>query len=316
MTLDVRRLSEALGTYADELEVSSSEVDRKQRELHRRLEGSRRSRRTGLLRAAAAVLLLVAAAVAGTVWWRSPHTTVPATPSGVGSMTGLWRYVNQSWTTLRIVLPDGSFTEYSTMTRFVPHSSGDQGRRLTKDGQRILIDNADAQGRPCRSSQTILAESEGRLTLGPLTYDGAGCLDSAGSGLEATMTRFLPTSSAGNLPATTEGPTMPVTDPVQLDGLWLLQGTSLLLAVDDIGGPAAYFIDRDGDLHVAPDVEGALTVGPDGVLGLEAAGCQTTVLRRSEVRGQPPSQTLTTVVDADPCNRFEGRQTLTWIRIL
>ena len=42
MSLDVRRLSEALSTYADEVDVSVSELDRKQRELHQRLDQSRR----------------------------------------------------------------------------------------------------------------------------------------------------------------------------------------------------------------------------------------------------------------------------------
>lgn len=315
MSLDVRRLSEALSTYADELDVSIPELERKQRELHQRLDHRRRSRRSGVLRAAVAFLLLIAVAVAGTLWWRRPSAPVPAAPLGVGSMTGLWSYVNQSWATLIVVRPDGTLTEYSSMTPLVRHSSSDEGRRLTNDGQQILVDSTDAQGRPCRRTQTIVTQSEGRISLGPMTFTGSGCLES--SGLAATMTRLSPASPASqDLPVETIGPAMTVTDPVQLDGLWLLQGTSLVLAVDEIGGPAAYAIDGDGDLQPAPDAQGSLSVGPDGVLLLDSAGCATTVLRRSEVRGQSAPQTLTTVVDSDPCNQFHGRQTLTWIRIL
>jgi hypothetical protein len=314
MSLDVRRLSEALGAYADELDVSLADVERKQRELHRRLERSRRSRIHGIQRAAVAILLLLAVAVAATLWWRRPVSIAPAGPQGAASMSGLWNYANQSSSTLQVVRPDGALTEYSTLAPLVRHSSSDQGRCLRNDGKQILVDSTDAQGRHCRSTQPILAQSEGLLTLGPQTFVGSGCLES--SGLAATMTRVSPTSPAAqDLPLATEGATMPVTDPVQLDGLWLLQGTSLVLAVDEIGGPAAYLIDGDGDLEPAPDAEGALTVGPDGVLELESAGCPTTVLRRSEVRGQRAPETLTTVVDSDPCNRFGGRQTLTWVRV-
>ena len=63
------------------------------------------------------------------------------------------------------------------------------------------------------------------MALGPLTFEGAGCLDS--SGLAATMTRLSPASPAAeDLPVQTEGPIMPVTDPVQLEGLWLLRGAA------------------------------------------------------------------------------------------
>ena len=76
---------------------------------------------------------------------------------------------------------------------------------------------------------------------------------------------------------------MPVTDPVQLDGLWLLRGTSLLLAVDQRGGPAAYVMDDDGDLQPAPDAEGRLSVAPNGVIVLDSAGWRQH--RPSTVRG-------------------------------
>jgi hypothetical protein len=315
MSLDVRRLSEALSAYADEVDVSVSELDRKQRELHQRLGQSRSPSRAGMALAVAAILLLMAVAVAGTLWAFRPDTTVPSGTHAAGSLTGLWSYVNESWGTLLVVRPDGTYTEYSSMAPLVRHSAGDQGRRITNDGQRIVVDSTDPQRQPCRSTQSILTQSEGQMALGPLSFEGAGCLYS--SGLAATMTRLSPASPAAeDLPVQTEGPIMPVTDPVQLEGLWLLRGTSLLLAVDQIAGPAAYVMDDDGDLQPAPDAEGRVSVGPDGVVVLESAGCASTVLRRSEVRGQRTPQTLTTVVDSDPCSRFDGRQTLTWIRIL
>ena len=314
MSLDVRLISEALSTYADELVVSASELDRKQRELHQRLDESRRHRRPGMALAVAAILLLMAVAVAGTLWARRPDTTVPSGTHAAGSLTGVWSYVNESWSTLLVVRPDGTYTEYSSMIPLVRHSAGDQGRRITNDGQQIVVDSTDPHRPPCRSTQPILTQAEGQLALGPSTVDGAGCLN--GSGL-AAMTRLSPVAPAvEDLTLQTEGPVMPVTDPVQLDGLWLLRGTSLLLAVDQRGGPAAYVMDDDGDLQPAPDAEGRLSVAPDGVVVLDSAGCASTVLRRSEVRGLRTPQILTTVVDSDPCSRFDGRQTLTWIRIL
>ena len=59
---------------------------------------------------------------------------------------------------------------------------------------------------------------------------------------------------------------MPVIEPVQLNGVWLLRGTGLLLASDEVTNNGAdYLLDDDGDIDRAPDAQGRLAVGTDGL---------------------------------------------------
>jgi len=312
MSLDLRRLSESLSTYAEGVGVTASDINEKQRALQTRVEQARSPRRRLVLTAAAALLVLLAAAAAGTVWLRHPETTVPASPQGVGSMTGLWRYQDTVGTGLFVVRRDGGLTEYGSARTLLRGGVGGPQRRLTNDGQQIIVDSTDAQGRLCRRTQSILAQSKGHLALGAPTDAGPVCLDPGGG--EATMTRVSP--DPGDVPPATEGPRTAVTDPVQLDGLWLLQGTSIVLAVDELGGPGVYLIDHDGVLEPAPDSHGDLSVGPDGVIVLASAGCPDTTLRRAEVQGTQLGETLTAVADADVCNQFGGQTTQSWVRVL
>jgi hypothetical protein len=314
MTVNVRRLGEALTVYADGLPVTTSDLDAKQQELQARL--TQRPRRPGNRPwlAAAAFIVLLAAAVAGMLWAR-PDTAVPAHPQGAGPLTGVWRYNDVQGGTLFVVDETGTLTEHTTITT-LPRGAGDQHHRIVDDGQWVLVlsttppDPQGGQGRPCRS-QPILARTDGQLTLGPATVNEPGCLNSTGG--DATLTRLSP--DPRDLPPATEGPTVTVTDPVELDGLWVLQGTSTVLAVDEIGGPAVYLLDADGNLTSGPDAQGGLTVNPDGTIALVSTGCTDTTLRRAQVQGRGVGQILTAIVDTDPCNRFPGQTTQTWIRV-
>jgi hypothetical protein len=268
-------------------------------------------RRRLALAAAAAVLLVLAAAGAGSLWLRHQPPTVPASPQGVGTMTGLWRYQDYGGSGLYEVRADGTLTEYGSTTTLLRSGVGDGPRHLTNDGQQIIVDSTDAQGRHCRRTQPILAQSAGQLSLGTSSDTGTGCQDPAAA--PATMTRLSP--APGPLPPASAGPTVAVTDPVQLEGLWLLQGTPSLLAVDEIGGPAAYLIGHDGNLESSLGSHGNLSVGPDGVIVLNGAGCPQTTLRRAQVQGSGIGQTLTAVVDTDPCNQLGGQTTQTWVRV-
>ena len=117
MSLDVRRLSEALSSYAEGVEVTTSDLNEKQRALQARVEQARSSgRRRVVLATAATVLFLLAAAAAGSVWLRNRETTVPASPKGVGSMTGLWRHQDTIGSGLFVVRRDGGLTEYGSIT--------------------------------------------------------------------------------------------------------------------------------------------------------------------------------------------------------
>ena len=78
MSVNVRRLAEALSTYAEGVEVTTSDVDRRQRDLHDRIgTGNRAPRRRLIL--AAAVLVLIVAAAAGTLWLRRRLPPFPRT---------------------------------------------------------------------------------------------------------------------------------------------------------------------------------------------------------------------------------------------
>lgn len=315
MTVNVRRLGEALTSYADGLEVTTFDLVEKQHELQARVTNGPRRRRRPVLLAAAVIVLLAAAAAAGMLWRQREDTTVPASPPRAGSLTGLWRYSDQPGGTLFEVGSDGTLTEHGTVTTLL-RGAGDQQHRISDDGQRIVVVSTDPgdppgrEGRTCRS-QPILARTDGQFALGPATVNEAGCLDSTGA--DATLTRISP--DPHDLSLATEGPVVTVTDPVQLDGLWVLQGTSMVFAVDEIGGPAVYLLDRDGDLQPAPDASGSLTVSPDGVIVLAGRGCADTILRRAEVQGSGVGQVLTAVVDTDPCSRFPGHHAQIWTRV-
>ena len=93
MSVDEQQLQQALTTYGEGIEMTTSDVDRMQRDLHDRLGRGRRPRRSRIIVAAAAVFLLVAGVVGGTVWLRRAPTTAPAVPSGPsgwGTQDGLW----------------------------------------------------------------------------------------------------------------------------------------------------------------------------------------------------------------------------------
>jgi len=315
MTVNERRLGDALTTHADALEVTADELEVKQQELQARVANYPHWQRRPVLLAAAVIVLLALAAAVGMLWLRQPDTTVPADPQGAETLTGLWQYNDQPGGTLFEIGRDGVLTEHVTTTTLV-RGAGDQHHRITDDGQQVVVYSANpqdpegAQGRPCRSAP-ILARTAGHLILGRATVNEPGCLDSTGA--NATLTRLSPDTR--DLPPATDGPTVTVTDPVQLDGLWVLQGTSTVFAVDEIGGPAVYLVDRDGDLTPAPDAAGRLTVSPDGVIVLAEPGCPNTILRRAQVQGSGVGQVLTDVVDTDPCNRFPGQATQVWTRV-
>lgn len=75
-----------------------------------------------------------------------------------------------------------------------------------------------------------------------------------------TSTRLSPVSEAGRR-LTDNGSDLaqPVIDPVQLNRVWLLQDTGLLLAADEVTNNGAdYLLDDDGDIDQAPDAKGRL----------------------------------------------------------
>jgi hypothetical protein len=312
MSLDGRDITEALNRYAEGVVMSATDLDRMQHDLRGRLQRPRRPRGR-LLVAVAAALLLVAAILGATAWSRRPATPVPATPQSLGSLTGMWKFTNWSTTTMFLIRADGTTTEYPNPRTFV-RGTGEGSFHVTSDGQHIRVDGTDDQGRPCRTDVPILSQSDGFLAQGPQTLTGPGC--PSASQPESMLTRLSPASAAaGNLPVSTEEPAMPVADPVQLTGVWLLQGTGLVLAVDEKSGPAQYVL-AGRDVDPAPDGGGSVSIDPQTGVVLGGAACGDAALGRPEVRGLGAVQTLTATVAADPCRLFEGRTTLVWIKVL
>lgn len=265
MTLDEPQVTGALSSYAEAVIMTSNDIDRMQHDLRGRLDQPRRPGGR-LVLAVAAVLMLIAVIVGGAWWLQGPAAPVPATPQPLGSLTGLWKFSNPETSTLFVVRADNTARVYPNAQSLVRHLATEP-ETVTNDGRHIVVDFTDALGQPCRSTHAIVSQSDGFLAEGPQTLTGPGC--SSPSPYGATITRLSPASAATrDLPTATEGPAMPVTDAVQLDGVWLLQGTGLVLAADEKAGPAAYLMDKDGDIDAAPDAQGAVSVRADGLIVL------------------------------------------------
>jgi hypothetical protein len=317
MSLDERRLSEALTKYGEGVVMSTSDVDRMQREFHDRIGRGNRAPRRRLILAAAAVLLLIVAVAAGAVWLRRPAPLVPAEPQGVGPLPSMALIVDATgFSNLFAMRPDHTATVFD-YARAIVHpvpGGGTLGWRV--DGNTMITDGADAQGRACRATGPWRAESDGLIVFDTAVLEGLGC--TAASLPAATSTRLSPASEAGrNLSETGSDLALPVIEPVQLNGVWLLRGTGLLLASDEVTNNGAdYLLDDDGDIDRAPDAQGRLAVGTDGLVTLTSSSCADTKLGHAVLHGTSVRSTLTMTVEADPCNRFYGSTVLTWIRVL
>jgi hypothetical protein len=99
--------------------------------------------------------------------------------------------------------------------------------------------------------------------------------------------------------------------------VWLLRGTGLLLASDEVTNDRAdYLLDNDGDIDQAPDASGRLAVGSDGLVTLTSSSCRDTRLGHAVLHGTSVRNSLTMTVESDPCNRFGDNTNLTWIKVL
>jgi hypothetical protein len=313
MNANEERVAQALHRYAQGVVMSSTDLDRMQRTLHRRLGQPPQLWRRPLVAVAAAIVLL--AAVLGGVWWlRKAPDPVPVSPQPAGSLTGLWKFTNPLTSSLFVVRSDGTTSEYPDASVLVRHTV-DISSRVTDQGQRILVDFTDTQGRACRTEQAVVDRRDGFVAQGVQTLTGPGCDRSTQP--ESTLTRLSPPAQAArDLPVTTEGPSTSITDPVQLDGVWLVEGTGTVVAMDERTGPAAFVLDDHAYLDPAPKAQGSISIAPDGEVALDDSRCGALRLQRAELRGQAVGQTMTATVAADPCRWFEGRSTVTWVRVL
>jgi hypothetical protein len=314
---DERRLSDALTTYAEGVVMTTSDVDRMQRELHDRIGRGNRAPRRRLILAAAAVLLLILAVTAGTVWLLRPAPTLPAAPQGLEPWPGTSLVVDATGSSKLVVLrPDHTMAVFDT-ARALVHPvpvGGTLGWRI--DGNMMINDAVDPQGRACRATGPWRAEAEGVTVFDTAVLEGPGCTGT--SSPPTTSTRLSPASDAGKKIAdSASDPALPVTDPVQFDGVWLLKGTGLLLAFDEVpnrGG--GYLLDDDGDIDRAPDTQGKLEMGADGLVTLTSPSCDDTKLRHPVLHGSSARSSLTITVEDDPCDWFGGNTVVTWIKVL
>jgi DNA-directed RNA polymerase specialized sigma24 family protein len=83
MSLDERQVIEAVSSYAEGVVMTSTDLDRMQHDLHRRLRQPHRPQARWVV-AVAAALLLIAAIVGGAWWLRKPAAPFPPTRQGSG----------------------------------------------------------------------------------------------------------------------------------------------------------------------------------------------------------------------------------------
>jgi hypothetical protein len=247
-------------------------------------KGNRAPRRR-LILAAAAVLLLIVAVAAGTLWLRRPAPTVPAAPQGLGASPGITLVVDAGGSNLTAVRPDHTLPNYPSARDIVHPVAGGWTLGWRVDGNTMITDGVDPQGLACRATGPWRAESEGVIVYDTAVLEGPGC---TGTSLPpATSTRLSPASDTGrNLTETGSDLALPVIDPVQLNGVWLLRGTGLLLASDEVtNNGGGYLLDDDGDIDRAPDAQGKLTVSPDGLVTLTSPVCADAKLGHPVLHG-------------------------------
>ena len=317
MTVDERTLRESLAIYANGVVTTSSDVERMQIDLQKRLGPKGTGTRTRLLIAAAAVLLLIAALAGGTVWLRRTEPTIPATPQGLGPLPAIMFDEDATGSNLVSIRPDGTMSRLVDQQNIFDLATAGWTHQWRIEGATLLRDSLGPQGQVCRGTVPWAVESDGVIRYDTTVLEGPGCPSASEPPLLST--RLSPASEGGrNFHSDTGSQARPVIDAVQLNGVWLLQGSGLLLASDEVRGGvgAKYRLDDDGDIDIAPDATGRLTVSPDGRMTLTSDRCADTTLSNIVSTGTNTRSTMTMTVTSDPCNRFGTSGVLTWIKVL
>lgn len=316
MSLDEEQLAEALASYAEEAVMTTSDVDRMQREFRIRIGNGHRAPRRRIILAAAAVLLLIVAGATGALWLRHPAPPVPTDPQGFGQLPAITLDIDATGTSLTAVRPDHTLTSFYSARDIVHPVPAGWTVRWRLEGPTVITDGVSPQGLACRGAGPWRAQSDGVIVFDTAVLDGPGC--TATTAPPATSTRLSPATGAGRkLTDSGSDLALPVIDPVQLNGVWLLEGTGLLLATDEVTNNGAdYLLDDDGDIDQETDAKGSLAVGSDGTMTLTSPSCAETKLSHAVLHGTSARSSLTVTVTADPCHRFGGTTVLTWVRVL
>jgi hypothetical protein len=322
MSLD-QRLVDSLATYADGVDMTSTDLDRMQHDLHRRLAQPHRPRRR-LVLAAAAALLIIAAIAAGALWLRKPDTSVPADGGPGTAQPGFYLVDNGDGRSVGGIHADGTERDFNAAQMLVDPLLPVPVSQWRMDGDDFVLDGRNEQGQVCRNTARIHSQPDGRVLFDTGTLTGPGC---PGASFPAFMgTRLSPASEAGRaITPSADGPVSPVTAPVQLEGIWLIEGSGIVVGVVENQDDAQYVLDGGGEVDRTADARGILRTTADSRVVLTSRGCGDTVLDRANVRGaleQANSSggafglSVTATVTSDPRNRFPGRGVVTWIRVL
>jgi hypothetical protein len=326
VSMDDRRIRDALTAHVRGLDLTTHDVERMHHDLEGRLGEGRPGRRptdrpSWRLRWVAA--LAVAAAVAGVLWVRRPEPSPPP-PIGVTlsqEIVGVWRG-NAGFAL--VFRADGSARFFSSPVGVLrPSTISVWAGRISEtahyrvSGDTLAMSMQDAISRSCDYTFAGRRQGEGRVELTPVSQIGPGCV--AGGALSGpfTMVRISPASPAGlAITIAADDPRYVVSTTNPLTGVWLLTGTGVVLVVDTTGAGAAveYRIDHKGTVDGAADDHGDLTVPGPGQVRLKSRDpgtCADAVLKAVSAGDYSFYATVVT----DPCNRFAGQTSLYWLLI-
>ena len=336
MSIDGSQVRDGLTTYVKGLGMTSSDVDRMHQNLQARLDhdqadrkpkhqlqlgpdaGARRRRRW----VAGIAAVAVAAAVVGAIWVRRPQPPPrPAGPALSEEIIGVWRGNAGISMTFRADGTERFFTIPEGLL-FTWGAFGPNERLLTDTGRYRVNEDTLAmsmlEGTPqaCEYTFTAATQQEGEVDLTPVSQVGPGCSPGQALAQPFRIVRISPASPAGlALTAQPDANVTPVTSTNDLHGVWLLQGTGVVLVVNSSYGNAVdYRIDQKGTIDTAADNAGSITIPKIGQIQLKSLDpptCADTTLTDAAAG----DFSFTATVLTDPCNRFAGQKTLHWLRI-
>lgn len=318
-----RRVTEALRTFGEGLEMTTQDVNRLEQELEQKRvkhAAARRRQRNRLFQAAVAACA-VAGVVLGALALRSGPEPTPgpavSPPVTLAQLEGIWRVDGSDWlwrftTDGRVIVSD----KPDLLTAAVP---GDAPVVRPATGGFIVSDPASP---PCEARWSASISADGHLhAVQPAETPACPGEDGiAGPGSTWDLTRVSPASSAGRASTSNFTPIGPVKVALEnqdayLEGTWLLRGTGTLLTVVKEADPAAHEF-----TYAAQDL-GATTEPRTGTMRARLNG--QVVFWPPEGTGSctieyesviTDGSTLDATLAAGSCDRFGGVND-TWVRL-
>jgi len=292
-----RQLSGALHTFAERTTVTTNDVEMLRAGMYERVarRDRRRSRIRWLVAAAATIAVLAGGQLAARKLENLPAVPTPPAKSPTGAISktlpltidnlaGIWRVDDGS----------GLLWRFSRQGTVALQAEGRLGVDKPSFAARYRIAGTTVrfvslEDVAC-SHWTMAIDIHMDGTMRETFTDAApGCPLQAGVRLD--LTRLAPASFSGLLiqgilesvysdPATPEAPSARPKSLLDLNGIWLVEGSGRLVRLTSgVSSPfrGTYAIDDDGDLDTAPDDVGTVSLATDGTLTFTAssrsAGC-------------------------------------------